>query len=239
MKKSRFFSELLFVSLLFALLPATAKAGMWDVPVAPGESFRWIFVRSELTDATSTDISYYNDFVNSLADHAATPITDVVGFSSIAEIEWKAIVSTQDGTNAIDNIGESPAGIYTPDGRPVAYGTADLFDGQIINPINTDEYGHPPPPNGTSPSVWTGTAPDGYGIGMSLGYMFPIIVGYSDSVGLGWISSDYGYNSDMHSLYAISEELTVVPAPGAIILAATGLLSSTLGLKRLRHKHQE
>lgn len=31
----------------------------------------------------------------------------------------------------------------------------------------------------------------------------------------------------------------VVPAPGALILGVTGLLSSTLGLKRLRRKHQE
>ena len=31
----------------------------------------------------------------------------------------------------------------------------------------------------------------------------------------------------------------VVPEPTSVILAATGLLSSTLGLKRLRRKHQE
>ncbi len=38
--------------------------------------------------------------------------------------------------------------------------------------------------------------------------------------------------------WVVSDQ-AVVPAPGALILAATGLLSSTLGLNRLRRKHQE
>jgi hypothetical protein len=38
--------------------------------------------------------------------------------------------------------------------------------------------------------------------------------------------------------WVVSDQ-AVVPAPGALVLAATGLLSSTLGLNRLRRKHQE
>ena len=37
----------------------------------------------------------------------------------------------------------------------------------------------------------------------------------------------------------VTTDASVVPAPGALVLAATGLLSSTLGLKRLRRKRQE
>jgi hypothetical protein len=37
----------------------------------------------------------------------------------------------------------------------------------------------------------------------------------------------------------VVSESALVPAPGALVLAATGLLSSTLGLKRLRRKLQE
>ena len=45
-------------------------------------------------------------------------------------------------------------------------------------------------------------------------------------------------DSFSHRAYGawVTTSSTVVPVPGALILAATGLLSSTLGLKRLRRK---
>ena len=97
MKKTRFCSAVLIVCLSFVLMPATAKAAMWDVPVAPGETFRWVFMTREYTDATSSDIGYYNAFVNAAAD-IATPITGVLGKSTIADIEWRAIALTKDQT---------------------------------------------------------------------------------------------------------------------------------------------
>jgi len=241
MKKSRLLSALLFVSLSYVLSPVTAKAAMWDVPVAPGETFRWVFVTSLTIDATSPGITTYNDLVNQAAD-VATPITGVLGKSTIAtiaDIEWMAIASTET-INAKDNIAKSDAPIYTPTSHLVANDYDDLFDGNIKYPISQTEKvnviyeGY----------VWTGS--DRYGnkyTGKELGKPADelSIFGVSDRTPWYWIEyDDVGkYARVQYPLYSISEELTVVPVPSALILGATGLLSSTLGLKRLRRKHQE
>jgi hypothetical protein len=232
MKKSRFFSELLFVGLSFVLIPATAKADLWDVPVAPGETFRWVFVTSGARNAASSNISVYNDFVNAAADAAGTTITGVVGKSSIADIGWKAIGSTAT-VDAIDNIGPSPAGIYTPLGTLVANGTTDMFDGSLSAPISITETGA-----GFSTWVHTGTQADGTAdpAGVTLG-SYAVTAGHSFYYqNYQWIDKGNALTLDHYPFYAISEELTVVPVPGALILAVTGLLSSTLGLKRMRRK---
>ena len=245
MKTSRLLLASLIVTLLFVLLPAKAMAAMWDVPVAPGETFRWVFVTSGLTPATSPSITTYNDVVNTavadavVADPTVTTVTDVLGKSSItdiADIEWKAIASTS-AVDAIDNIGESDARIYTPLGDLVANGTADMFDGDIGSAIGVSEYGSV----GQRP-VWTGSDPSGSKlINFELGNVISTDAAFGDTTRAdpGWIVVKTASTSTSQALYAISEELTVVPIPGAIIMAATGLLSSTLGLNRLRRKHQE
>jgi hypothetical protein len=238
MKKSRLFLALLFVSLSFVLMPATAKADLWDVPVASGESFRWVFVTSETMYATSSDISVYNDFVNAAADAAGTTITGVVGKSSIADIDWKVIGSTAT-VNAIDNIVPSSAGIYLPTGILVANGTTDMFDGSLSTPISITE-------TGSSKLSWVYTGSTDWGtaniwpLGYSSGDLAVTITGHTNYSNAMWINKGISHNYiDCWPLYAISEELTVVPIPGALMLGVTGLLSSILGLKRLRRKGQE
>ena len=237
MKKSQSFFALLIFCLSFVLIPAPDIAAMWDVPVAPGQTFRWVFVTSGSTDATSPDISYYNDFVNDAADIVATPITGVLGKSTIADIEWKASASTE-SVDAIDNIGYSLAGIFTPRSRLVANGTLDLFDGSIMNGIIDTEL----------PSfalfgfyVWSGSEYTGLGypyytLGAEAGEARVGRSGYTDN---SWITDFPWFTSRDAQIYAISEDLRVVPAPGALILGVTGLLSLRLNLNRLRRKHQE
>ena len=247
MKKSRSFLAVLIVSLSYVLSPVTAKADLWDVPVLPGQSFRWVFVTSEFTNATSTDISYYNDFVNGLADDAATPISGVLGKPTIAYIDWKAIASTE-AVNARDNIEYSFAPIYTPTSILVADDYDDLFDGNISHQINITELGDEYDfwPDNPSP-VWTGSNENGYGredlvLGLPDGELpesYYAGWGNASRTPFYWIEQGSDSADTLYPLYAISEELTVVPVPGALILGATGLLSSTLGLIRLRRKHQE
>ena len=226
------FSAFVFVSLLFVLLPATAMAAMWDVPVGPGETFRWVFVTSGRLQATSRDIGEYNKFVNEAAEAADTLITGVVGKPSIAEISWKAIVSTET-SNAIDNIGTSPAGIYTPMGHLVASGTTDMFDGSLIAPITITENG-----DTYQAEVWTGSSVEGLAFDSIWMGKELVSTGHAASITNSWIcySSIEGFLQE-HPLYAISEEITVIPSPGALLLTAIGLLSSTPGLKRWRRKH--
>jgi len=147
--------------ILTMLFTGQAFADLWDVPtgLTPGDTFRWVFVTSDTTNALSSDINYYNDFVNevadlaALADPTASTITGVQGISSIADIEWQAIGSTA-SIDAIDNIGTSPAGIYTTLGEKVADGTNDLFDTDgLYTPIRITEYGQIL----VDAEVWTGS----------------------------------------------------------------------------------
>ena len=240
MKKSRFFSVLLFVSLLFLLLPDTAKA-IWEVPVGPGESFRWVFVTSQKTVGTFSDIDYYNGFINDfvMGIHTVTPISGVVGKDFLGEIQWKAIASTED-VDAFDNIGGySVVPVYNPIGNLVEDSTFEMFDGYLkYFPIQINEYGL----TNDFYHAWTGTLPNGTRkTGYAMGNK-TVNVGFTEVRSFCWIDGGTLETGLYYCpLYAISEELTVpalIPAPGSLILAATGLLSM-LGLKRLRRKHQE
>lgn len=229
---------LLFVSLSFILLPASAKAAMWDVPVGPGESFRWVFVTSLRTDAMSADIEYYNNFINDdvMGLLAGMTITGIAGKSYLGDIHWSAIASTQT-TWAIENIGGyTPTPIYNTHADLIAFlGVFDLFaSGPIPGVPWYTEAG-----DQVNDLVWTGSTGDGYpASGVELGKTSCTIGRMPLFYPGGWIWMDFGVfpSFEQLPLYAISEELTVIPMPGSLLLAATGLLSSTLGLKRLNCK---
>ena len=53
---------------------------------------------------------------------------------------------------------------------------------------------------------------------------------------LGSIAIEDGDDAQPYGAWVVTNQ-AVIPAPGALILAATGLLSSTLGLHRLRRRH--
>ena len=211
---------------------------MWDVPVAPGETFRWVFVTSQSTVGHRSEIDYYNDWINNFVMSSLSdfPISGVAGKDILGDIQWKAIASTEE-VDAFDNIGGlSDVGVYNPLGTLIDVSTNAMFVGGLLYPINVNQYG-----GVYNWRVWTGSLPDGSGYsGYTLGaydvaYGFPL-------VGDGWLYSGvYTCLSGelCYPQYAMSEVLTVVPVPGALILGATGLLSSTLGLIRLRRKDQE
>lgn len=235
MKTSRFVSSLLFIGLLCVLLLAPAKAAMWEAPVGPGESFRWVFVTSLPTEAMVEEIEFYNNFINDLvmSPLSGMPLADIAGKSTLGEVEWKSIASTFLAPNAHDNIGHTSSGIYTLDGIPVAPDTEILLSpSPFFSPITMDELGV----SHEGMLAWTGCTIGGNPV-MPLG--FPeSTVGIIGAPDILWLDSFMVFPSvEMFSLYAISEELTVVPVPGALLLAAMGLLSSTLGLKRLRSTH--
>lgn len=236
MKKSQSFFALLIFCLSFVLIPATDIAAMWDVPVAPGESFRWVFVTSQKTVGTSSEIDFYNDFINNfvMGSLSDIPISGVAGKAVLGEIQWKAIASTAE-VDAFDNIGgPSEVGVYNPLGTLIEVSTNAMFDGDLLYPININEYG-----SQYLGDVWTGSKYDGTGDqGFTMG---------SERISIGLTLNSFWLNyPGLPSLgvfvkpqYAISEVLTVVPVPGSFMLAATGLLSYTLGLNRLRRRHQE
>ena len=198
-----------------ALVSSAVQAAPIVTPVglSSGESYRLVFVTSTATNATSSDINYYNDFVNDLA--GLNPILAALGTT------WTAIVSTA-AVNARDNTATHPttngagAPIYLLDGSTkIADTNADLWDTTIDAPINLHE-------DGTLPSagfvrVWSGTTQTGGSItDRRLGEGTIAFSGRSDLSSSFWIRSGVPDLTQEHHLYALSGILTVsaIPAPG-------------------------
>ena len=117
MKRFKFSFFLLFAVLIAA---PVAHAALATPPgLSPGDQFHWVFVTSTTTQAMSTDINYYNNFVDDAATKVGTLTSEVVG-------EWKVIGSTST-TSAKSNIGTSIYPIYDLNGNRVADSTADLW----------------------------------------------------------------------------------------------------------------
>jgi len=201
--------------------PATGEP--WKV----GDCYRFAFHSSQFTTAESPDIETYNAWVQSLADASPLPIGADDG------VTWKVIGSTAE-VDARDNTSTNPevdgvgCAIYLLDGSTlVASNNADLWDGEIQNPIGITELG-------TAFLHWpfTGTYKDGtkaagqYGTFEPLGGTSQIHQGQA-AVTTNWIWRVWTADppATQLPLYAMSEPLTVVPEPATIGLLALGGLA--------------
>ena len=172
-----------------------------------GSQFRYVFVTSGNRNATSTDISDYNTFVNDAAI-AGSQTSGITG-------EWAAIASTA-SISARTNTATTGTGgvpIYRVDGTLVANNYGDLWDGAIANPINVTQNA-----STVNTSVWTGTTSDGLSASRSLGSTYSI-AGSSVGTDSSWISTTNGLNTTSRSLYAMSylQEIPTIPEPTTII----------------------
>ena len=190
----------------------------------PGDHFRFVFVTGGVHDATSTNITDYDSFVNAQAGGATY---------NGAVLSWLAIASTN-SVDAIDHIGQATDPLFLSNGTPVAdtTTTAGLWSGAIAHAINLDIAANP-----VSPTffVWTGTNPAGTGFGGPLGSLTPQVGSTTDTSG-AWVSSGRSPSGDLRNLYGISSTLTVpqssVPEPSTLILLVPALFA--VGLLRFR-----
>jgi hypothetical protein len=226
-----------FLALAVAGLASEAAAGIITVPpsLGPGDSYRLVFITSTTDSASSSTISDYNSFAATAAD-SVTALMDLPA-------TWSAIVSTST-ESALSNIGgASDVPIFLLDGDEAAAGTASLFSGTLLNPIDIDENGKALP--GGS-KVWTGSNADGSAATGYLGSSDPEYGIDSDTSSL-WIADGTSVsNSVGHNLYVISSVLTIagtqqndpggasIPEPSTIGLAALG--GAVLLLARRRAK---
>ncbi len=233
---------------LLALIAATIGLGMGAAGSAaaggivlttppgllPGDTFRVVFETDGTTLPTSSNIDYYNTFVNTQAG-SVTYDGQAVTFTAIGS------TST---VNAIDNIpGSSSAPVYLVNGTEVASSTTTatggLWSGTIMSPIDLDLAGK----TGPLVPVWTGTQASGIGmpdeqLGGTMGLS---VAGSPLSVSSTWVDALVGNAAAASSpMYGISEVLTVaqsVPEPSSAVLTVTAL-GAGLAVARVRRRAQ-
>jgi len=191
--------------------PATGE------PWADGDTYRLVFYTSGKMSSESSDISVYNEFVQSFAN-----ATDDYDIGADEGVTWKVIGSTAD-IDAIDNTStqwteDDPGGpIFLLDGSTiVANSHEDLWDGSIQHIINLTELGTAPtyfwPCTGT---YWDGTKSVGHPrSGGALGGGGEIQQGNLDVLNTWvWRTNTTGTNTKERPLYAISDPLVITGDP--------------------------
>ena len=174
--------------------------------LSPGEKFRMVFTTSTPRDATSSNIADYDAFVSGHA--VAAGLDSYYG----APVGWQVIGSTL-SVSAISRIPLSSSSIYLVNPNSlaevqIASSGADLWDGSIVNPILTDEFGR----GVTAPGnfVHTGTQSNGETYSTAaLGDPNIVVTGTIFLSDQRWIGGGSAFPSTEFHFYGISEELTV------------------------------
>jgi len=212
--------------LLLLPMGSTAFGGFFVPPgLNPGDRYHLVFVSSTTRDATSSDIGVYNDFIQGVADAA--------GIGASEGVSWYALASTAT-TDARDNAPVT-APVYRMDGLLVSSGFADLWDGDISNPINLDEYGT----STTFEAVWTGSYRDGVAANpLGIGNSRQGDPAATDSY---WINRGWNPGSGtLAPLYGLSAESTVIPEPSSLIIwVLLGAVVGAIGYAKRRSRAAE
>ncbi len=234
------FSRLLLTSRVtrisfLALAGYTASYGGIVVPIttptglAPGTQYQLAFVTLDGFFATSTNIGDYNTDVSNEAALNST----LAAFDTANGVTWTIIGSTE----TVDaNVNAPSSGlVYALNGDEVASGSATLYSGTLLSPINIDQNGDLLLTNTWTGSTAAGTAAGGIN---DLGQVFPEYGDTEVTTG-AWISATNGVESDNFiNLYALSSVITVpssasTPEPGTIVLIP-GALFLLFGMARRR-----
>lgn len=173
-----------------------------------GAYFHLIFTTSAGTSATTSGISIYNTFVQAIADTGSSVVKD-------AGLTWKVLASTS-SVDARDNAPVT-TGVYRLDGKKVANGLDDLWDGSG----NADTLGIDENKASVSGNVFTGTGVGGVKTSYPIGEgAARTTIGYSDQSSTIWIDDPATSinGDDSCKFYAVSEK----------IMVATGTLAGSL-----------
>jgi len=172
--------------------------------LSPGDSYQLVFNTSAFTNGLSSDISIYNDFVQTAADAA--------GMGASQGVSWRAISSTA----SIDARVNAVVGANTPvyntrlgQLEKIADGFSDMWDGSLDSFPSYDEYGQ-----SNTTDAWTGSLTDGLRApGSALGDASGTAwCGRPSLVDGQWIHFFEPSTSISLHVYALSEPITVTDA---------------------------
>ena len=201
------------VSILF--VPSISHADIFSPPgLGAGEKYHLVFVTSTTTTAESSDIDFYNGFVNALAVNAG-----------LGEVDWFVMGSTAT-VDARDNALVS-APVYMFDGTRIADGFDDLWDGTLLAAINRSELNDVL----ADVSVWTGSGSDGFER-EAFGEGATVAFGNTNRTNGQWMRNGFIVRNNELPLYALSAELTAVPEPSSIALVVIAAIG--IGFRRPR-----
>ncbi len=190
----------------------------------PGDKYHVAFVSEGARDALSSNIADYDAFVQGEAQRTGA-ITESWG------VTWFAIASTAGipRVDARDHIPVTTAPMYLLSDVRLADDAADLWDGTIQTPFSVDQFGNTP---SESTSVWTGTQSDGAALQPPEDFLPRNALGDEQAeFGLTtqtsgqWVAFLSSPTDMRYALYAVSEELTVIPVPAAVWLFGSGLVA--------------
>lgn len=235
-----FFRHLRFVS-LFGLCLCMGVEARADLIIAtpsglnPGNQFRIVFLTVATTEATSSDIAYYNTFVNNDAISQAGGSGNNVVYGS-TELTWTAIASTN-AVSAISNIGSFGVPVYLASGARVTASdtVTGLWSGSLQAPINeflTNPFFY-------DTSVWTGTLTTGASAGsftLGSGSEFGSLPGLSNKSDNQWVATGAVPSNLRNNMYGISQVLTAVPEPSTYAMLLAGLASGGYSMWRRRKR---
>lgn len=198
--------------------PATGAA--W----APGDTYRLIFLSSETTSTTSSDISTYNSTVQGWANAAG-----------LGGATWNVVGSTG-AVDARDNTGTNPGSgtgvaFFKMDGTTLlANNNADLWNNGVDAFVDIDEYGNVVTTN--TDRIATGSDGDGTvgPSGREFGSGGNVRTGHAGKTGQSWMI-DFNAANTGRRVFAMSELLTVptpaaaIPEPSSIAVLGFGALA--------------
>lgn len=232
---------LLAVALTMVATPACAGVFTAPTGLAPGSSYRLMFITSDATTATSTSIADYNSFAGSEA--ALNPLLPTTTWAAIGSTATTGAIANTDG-------GSTTGSAYTNDpifmvnGSEVtsslenffasaAYFTANGPSSLIINPLTQDENGN----QIGGGYVWTGSNADGTAApDAQLGSSYPLVWVFNSDGSPEPVGQFPG--TALLPMIAISAPILAPspvpePASGGLLAAGVGMLG-LLGWRRRR-----
>ena len=220
-------SVLCFLTVVLSANIASAQLNLAPDGLSAGDQFRYVFVTDEFSDATSSAISTYDDFVTEQANQAGSLFLN-------QGLTFQVIGSTA-SVNAISHIGIP--GVDVPlvlvDGTFVADSNSDFFDGTFDNNLNITQSGQELIAGGEE-VVFTGTQSNGLGasteeLGTASGSSAFSLANLTAEDGLTPVFFPFSQDFDGR-FFGISSVVTVaaVPEPSSLVVlgcVAFGLVS--------------